>query len=184
MGRNAIGWKNLWCLTVLAFLRLKPMHPYELQNVIKLTHKDDFLPLKPGSLYNAIDRLVAAKLIEAREISRLGRRPERTVYGITQAGQMELSTWLRELVEKPGPDPVQFYAALSFLPVLEPEDAREQLEKRIEHLSREIERYQWVLTNVTPRAGRLNLIEVEYALALRQAERNWVTGIVAEIGTD
>ena len=41
MGRKAIGWKNLWSLTVLVFLRLKPMHPYELQSIIRITHKDD-----------------------------------------------------------------------------------------------------------------------------------------------
>src|SRR6266481_5765583 len=63
MGRKAIGWKNLWSLTVLVFLRLKPMHPYELQSIIRITHKDDFLQLNPGSLYNSIEWLL--ELLEA-----------------------------------------------------------------------------------------------------------------------
>src|SRR5215469_11116173 len=108
MGRKSIGWKNLWSLTVLVFLRLKPMHPYELQSVIKLTHKEDFLQLKPGSLYNSIERLLEAELIEVAETTRAGRRPERTVYRITRAGRQEMTNWLRELLEKPGPDTTWF----------------------------------------------------------------------------
>ena len=76
MGRHSIGWKNLWSLTLLVFLRLKPMHPYELRSVIQITHKDDFLQLKAGSLYNAIDRLLKAGLIQVLETTRAGRRPD------------------------------------------------------------------------------------------------------------
>src|SRR5258705_12930587 len=120
MGRKSIGWKNLWSLTVLVFLRLRAMHPYELQSIIKITHKDDFLQLKPGSLYNSIERLLDAELIEVAATTRSGRRPERTVYRITKAGCEEMVKWLRELLERPGPDSTWFYAALSFLAALEP----------------------------------------------------------------
>jgi len=183
MGRKSIGWKNLWSLTVLVFLRLKPMHPYELRTVIKLTHKDDFLQLNPGSLYNSIDRLLDAKLIEVAETARTGRRPERTVYRITKAGREEMSKWLAELLEKPGPDTTWFYAALSFLPAIEPGEAAEQLKKRSKHLENEVENYKQVLTNMIPRIGRLPLIEVEYALAMRRAERTWVEQIIKDLET-
>src|SRR5262245_19102238 len=153
MGRKPIGWKNLWSLTVLVFLRLKPMHPYELQSVIKLTHKDDFLQLKPGSVYNAIARLMEAGLIEVAETNRAGRRPERTVYGITKAGREEMSRWLRELLEWPGPDTTWFYAALSFLPAIEPGEAAAQLQKRSKHLAQEIANFKAVLTTMIPRIG-------------------------------
>src|SRR5215831_19610110 len=115
MGRKSIGWKNLWSLTVLVFLRLKSMHPYELQSIIRITHKDDFLRLNPGSLYNSIERLLDAGLIEVAETTRSGRRPERTVYRITNQGCEEALKWLRELLAKPLPDSNWFYAALSFL---------------------------------------------------------------------
>src|SRR5579862_2284372 len=131
MGRKSIGWKNLWSLTVLVFLRLKPMHPYELRSVITLTHKDDFLQLNPGSLYNAIERLLEAELIEVAEKSRAGHRPERTAYRITGRGSEEMVTCLRELLQKPGPDTTWFCAALSFLPAPEPRDARKQLQTRL-----------------------------------------------------
>ena len=181
MGRKSIGWKNLWALTVLVFLRIKPMHPYELQSIIRLTHKDDFLQLNPGSLYNSIERLLKAGLIEVAETKRLGKRPERTIYRITETGREEALTWLRELLEKPSVDPTWFYAALSFLPALQPRDARDQLSKRISHLATEVRDYKKVLKNVAPRVGRLNLIELEYSIALRTAEQRWVSRIIGEL---
>src|SRR5215470_2042611 len=181
MGRKSISWKNLWSLTVLVFLRLKPMHPYELQSIIRITHKDDFLQLNPGSLYNSIDRLLQAGLIEVVQTTRSGRRPERTIYRITTQGCDEAIKWLRELLEKPSSDSTWFYAALSFLPALEPRDAREQLCKRVGHLQSEIDTYRHVLAQVTPKVGRLNLIEVEFALALRTGELGWVKQIIEEL---
>jgi len=181
MGRKSIGWKNLWSLTVLVFLRLKPMHPYELQSVIKLTHKEDFLQLKAGSLYNSIERLLEAELIEVAETTRAGRRPERTVYRITKAGRQEMAKWLRELLERPGPDTTWFYAALSFLPAVQAREAAEQLQKRARHLETEVRNYKRVLTDLVPRIGRLPLIEVEYALAMRSAERDWVEQIIKDL---
>src|SRR5215470_2558781 len=149
MGRKSISWKNLWSLTVLVFLRLKPMHPYELQSIIRITHKDDFLQLNPGSLYNSIERLLQAGLIEAAEKTRAGRRPERTIYRITTHGGEEAIKWLRELLAKPLPDPNWFFAALSFLPALEPRDAHDQLRKRLAHLDSETQSYRQVLASVT-----------------------------------
>jgi DNA-binding PadR family transcriptional regulator len=181
MGRKAIGWKNLWSLTVLVFLRLKPMHPYELQSIIRITHKDDFLQLNPGSLYNAIERLLQAGLIEVVKTTRSGRRPERTIYRITSRGCDEAIQWLRELLEKPVPDSTWFYAALSFLPALEPRDVREQLSKRVGHLQTELRSYRQVLETVTARVGQLNLIELEYAVAWRTAELRWVKQIIEEL---
>jgi DNA-binding PadR family transcriptional regulator len=181
MGRKSIGWKNLWSLTVLVFLRLRPMHPYELQSIIKITHKDEFLRLNPGSLYNSIERLLEAGLIEVAETTRAGKRPERTIYRITREGTDEMIHWLRELLKKPGSDPIWFYAALSFLPALEPKDVRECLQSRVEHLEMDIRNYRQVLATIMPRIGRLNLVEVEYALALRVAECRWVEAILNDL---
>src|SRR5438067_7376141 len=102
--------RNLWSLTVLCLLRVRPMHPYEMQRLIREWKKDDFLDLKRGSLYHAIERLRAAGLIEVVETSREGRRPERTVYRITAGGEQEMLAWLRELLANPARSPTQFYA--------------------------------------------------------------------------
>jgi len=181
MSRKKTGFRNLWSLTLLSLLRIRPMHPYEMQRLIKLFHKDDFLNLKRGSLYNSIDQLLRAELIAVLEITRAGRRPERTIYQITEKGRHELVEWLRQLLATPTPDPIQFFAALSFLPVLEPEDVIQQLEHRSGLLATEMKNFKTVLKKMIPEIGRLVLVEVEYSLAMRTAEWKWVRAIIADL---
>ena len=121
--------RTLWSLSVLALLRERPMHPYELQRQMHLRHTDERLGLKRGSLYHAINQLQRDGLIEPIETSRAGRRPERTVYQITRDGEEELLNWTRELLSEPVREPSQFTAALAHIVHLRPRDALEQLRK-------------------------------------------------------
>lgn len=174
---------NLWSLTVLCLLRVRPMHPYEMQRLIHEWHKDDFLDLKRGSLYHAIERLRRDGWIEPVETSREGRRPERTVYRLTDGGEREVLRWLRQLLARPVREPTSFFAALSFLPHLSPESVREQLEERVSLLEAEIAGLKAVLKTMVPKIGRLVLVEVEYARAMRQAELAWVKSLREDLRT-
>ncbi len=174
-------YRNLWALTVLCLLRLRPMHPYEMQRLIREWKKDDFLDLKRGSLYHAIGRLQRAGLIEAVATSREGRRPERTTYRLTDAGEQEMRSWLHELLANPARDSTQFFAALSFLPNLTPADALEQLETRVRLLEGEVAGMDMALRTMVPQIGRLVMLEVEYALAVRRAELEWVRSLADDL---
>jgi DNA-binding PadR family transcriptional regulator len=174
---------NLWALTVLCLLRVRPMHPYEMQRLIREWHKDEFLDLKRGSLYHAIERLRRAGWIEPIETNREGRRPERTVYRLTEAGEQEVLRWLRQLLAQPLREPTQFFAALSFLPHLPPQSVQEQLAERVGLLEAEIAGLKTVLKTMVPKIGRLVLVEVEYARAMRQAELAWVKSLMEDIRT-
>src|SRR5262249_34147922 len=146
---------NLWSLTVLCLLRLRPMHPYEMQRLIREWHKDEFLDLKRGSLYHAIERLHRAGWIDPVETSREGRRPERTVYCLTAAGEHQALEWLRDLLSKPVHESTSFFAALSFLPNLPPESVAEYLDERAGLLEAEIANLNMVLKTMVPKIGRL-----------------------------
>jgi len=117
------GEYGLWELAVLALLREKPMHPYEIQRLLKSRHKDDVLVLKRGSLYHAIRRLVEAALIEELATTREGLRPERTTYAITPAGQAALMDWLKRRVAVPFHEQSHFMGSLSFLFHIDPAEA-------------------------------------------------------------
>jgi DNA-binding PadR family transcriptional regulator len=181
MSQTRGGRRNLWTLTVLCLLRERPMHPYEMQRLIRQRHKDDFLDLKRGSLYHAIERLERADLIEAVETSREGRRPERTVYRLTEKGEREALDWLRELLAKPVCEPSQFLAAMSFVLHLSPEDVLDQLGERVHRLEMGLVGLDAILRNLTPQIGRAVLLEVEYARAMQQAELAWVRSLIEEI---
>jgi DNA-binding PadR family transcriptional regulator len=159
------------------------MHPYELQRLIREWHKDEYLDLKRGSLYHAIDRLRRAGWIEVVETSREGRRPERTVYRLTESGERGGINWLCDLLAKPLREPNQFFAVLSFLPHLSPDQVLDRLRERIRLLELEIANLDGVLREMVPRIGRLVLVEVEYALAMRQAELAWVKSLMDDLRT-
>jgi DNA-binding PadR family transcriptional regulator len=157
------------------------MHPYEMQRRIREWHKDEFLDLKRGSLYHAIERLRRQGAIAAVETTREGRRPERTVYRLTDAGEQLMHRWLEDMLARPVREPTQFFAALSFLPILTPATVQAQLEQRACALAAAITCLDSVLKTMIPRIGRLVLIEVEYLRAMRQAELAWVQSFQKEL---
>jgi DNA-binding PadR family transcriptional regulator len=181
MGARPSAHRNLWTLTVLSLLREGPMHPYEMQRLIRQRKKDDFLDLKRGSLYNNIERLQRAGLIESVETRREGKRPERTVYRLTEAGERELLAWLRELLLNPARDSTEFVAALSFLAHLPRHDVLEQLSGRAGLLEAKIRGLDASLRELAPRLGRLLVVEAEYRRAMRQAELAWVRSLIDDI---
>ena len=172
---------GLWELAVLAFLRERPMHPYEIQRLLKERHKDEVLVLKRGSLYHAIERLVDAGLIVEMETTRDGFRPERTTYRITPAGRTELTAWLRKLIAVPRRERSEFTASVSFLVHLTPEDAIAGLKQRIEALESEIAETDRRLAEARTRVDRIHLIETEYARAMRAAELGWTRALVKDL---
>ena len=172
---------GLWELTVLCFLRESPMHPYEIQRLLRARHKDIVLDLKKGSLYNAIRRLLRSGMIEAIETGRNGLRPQHTTYRLTPQGEAELVRCLREMVSSPRHEPSEFMGAISFLLHLTPEDAMAQLESRAQHLEREIATTHANMQSIIAWVGRINLIEEEYLQAICQAELAWVRSLVNEL---
>src|SRR5690242_10782628 len=109
---------NPLALAVLALLFERPMHPYEMAATLKHRHKEESIKLRYGSLYAVIEALLKRQNIVAKETSRAGNRPERTVYALTPAGLDELRDWMRDLLRRPAKEFTQFEAALSLLPVL------------------------------------------------------------------
>jgi DNA-binding PadR family transcriptional regulator len=173
---------NPLALAVLATLYERPMHPYEVAQTLRSRNKHEHIRLNYGSLYSVVDGLEARGLIEATETRRDGRRPERTVYAITDAGVRELIDWLSELVATPDKEYLQFAAALSFLPVLSPDDAVALLNERAQSITMRLAQ----MRGVHRAAGdmglpRLFLLEDEYVETLLEAELDWVRRIAKEI---
>ena len=127
-GRRAVS--NLLALAVLVTLTERPMHPYEMAATMRSQGKERSIKLNYGSLYTVVNNLARHGLIEAMGAGREGRRPERTVYQITEAGRKELEDWMAELVAVPVKEYPQFEAALAELPVLPPGRALELLRDR------------------------------------------------------
>src|SRR5215472_11922304 len=84
-------------LSVLNLLAERPMHPYEMRQLMRQRHHDRAFQIRESSVYDTVAGLADRGYIEPVEGRREGRRRERTVYAITEAGREELGDWLWEL---------------------------------------------------------------------------------------
>ena len=122
------------------------------------------------------------KLIAPQGTERKGRLPERTVYGLTDAGRIELHDWLTELLSTPVKDYTSFEAALSFLPTLPPEDVASLLRERAEHLEREVAQAHASRELAEKQhVPRLFWVEEEFRTVLREAELGYVRALASQI---
>jgi hypothetical protein len=118
----------------------------------------------------------------AQETERAGNRPERTVYRITDAGWLELTDWLSELLSRPAKEYTHFEAGLCLMPVLPPEDVVTLLEQRCNVLELQAVQAQSVRALLAERHfPRLFSIEGEYRWALEETELKWTRQLIADI---
>jgi len=177
--RRKVG--NLLALAVLATLVERPMHPYEVAYLLRERGKDESIKIQWGSLYTVVQNLEKHGFVEAAGTTRRGRRPERTVYAITRAGRDELDDWLRELVGEPEPEFTAFEAALSVVGILPPDEVIALLGKRADTIEANLAEHRTRLREVMKAVPRLLLIEIEYKLAIAEAEARWVRSLVTEL---
>jgi DNA-binding PadR family transcriptional regulator len=177
--RRKVG--NLLALALLSLLAQQPMYPYEMAQTLKARGKDNSIKINWGSLYTVVQNLEKYGYIEVAGTEREGRQPERTTYRITEAGQAELTDWLRELLSIPDETPAPFEAALSEGMLLHPAEFVRLLTQRLTTLDEGNARREASLSAIAKQLPRLLLIEAEYQLAMRLAEASWVRGLLADI---
>jgi DNA-binding PadR family transcriptional regulator len=171
-------------LAVLGLLSGGPLHPYRMQRLMKEWGKDQVVNVgQRANLYKTIRRLNEAGLIAVQQTERDQRYPERTVYELTDVGGRTLRLWLTEMLSTPRNEYPVFPAALSFLMLMTPAQARVVLERRaavleesLGALDRELEQFSKALPRVT-------VLETEYQRAVTGAELTWVNGAVDDIRT-
>ena len=167
---------------MLAYLSRRPMHPYELSRTLREHGDERSIRFNHGSLYMVVNQLAKAGFVAEQETTRAGRRPERTVYALTDAGRRELHDWLRELVEEPRHEYPHFVAALALIAALPPSEVVELLERRLRRLAGERAEIRALIDGaVAGGVHPLFLVEEEYRLALLDAESSFVERFVAQI---
>ncbi len=178
---------NPLALAVLVLLWERPMHPYEMSGTLRERGKQESIKLNFGSLYSIIEGLLETGLIAVQETERDGRRPERTVYAITDAGRAKMAGWLSELLSKPAKEYPQFGGALALMGALPPDEVARLLREREGALEAMVAAIVEQLRACLAGEGllfplpRIFLVELEYDLAIRGAELTWVRTLATEI---
>jgi DNA-binding PadR family transcriptional regulator len=169
-------------MAVLVSLYERPAHPYEVAHTLRERAKHESVRLNYGSLYAVVESLEKRGLIKATETIREGKRPERTVYEITDAGAREMVDWMTELIGVPAKEYPQFMAGLSFIGALDPDDALRALRERADALVFKLAGLRGGI-QAARKAGlpRLFELEVEYEEGQLQAEPRFVKGLIVDI---
>lgn len=178
-------FSNLLALAVLSCLNERPMHPYEISQTLRQRGKDQSIKLNYGALYGVVESLTRAGLIEPRETVREGRRPERTVYAITEAGTQEHDEWLEDLIATPVRDYHSLEAGLALMAGLAPDQVVRALEERSVKLRVELASVDESLRIVEEmRLPEIFSIEADFRQALLRAELDFVTALAERMRTD
>src|SRR5215471_1589708 len=100
---------NLTRLMVLGTLaRHGPRHGHEIRRLAELTDVGEWGGVSVGALYRELRAMETEGLVETVRTERVGRRPARTVYAITDEGRLELAVLRERAVRNThwGPDPL------------------------------------------------------------------------------
>jgi DNA-binding PadR family transcriptional regulator len=176
---------NPLALAVLACLSERPMHPYEMAATMRTRGQDASIRLNYGSLYGVVETLLKRGLLEEQEVVREGRRPERTVYRITDEGRAEVEDWLAELLGRSAKEFPQFEAGLSLMGALPPDRVVDLLQQRTVALQTRLSELDAIIEAAT-RNGvpRVFLVEMDYERAMVDADCAFTEQLAADIESE
>ena len=159
-------------ISVLALLRERPMHGYEMFQTLVEGHADRIVKVRPGSLYHVVDRLTEEKLIRRAATARDGKRPERAIYEITDTGAEALAERVCQLIATPVYEFPQFVVALAEVDTLGGDAAANAVDDRVGALeARAAEIMALRDAGVTPDGY---LVALDYLPAMMQTEPSWL----------
>ena len=169
-------------IAVLALLVERPMHPYEMYQLLLSRHQDQLVKVRPGSLYHTVERLADDELVEPTETGREGNRPERTTYAVTAAGRTALHERISEVIRQPLNEYPAFPAALAETHNLSRDDV-------VAHLSAYVaDLHDLISTSDTLLAGAAEQqvpeaysLAGDYLRAVRRAELDWIATLITRL---
>ena len=168
-------------LVVLSLLAEEPMHAYRMQRMLTERRKDQVANIaQRTSVYQTIDRLQRSGLIRVRETARDERRPERTVYEITDEGSATFREWMSATLAKPAREYPIFPAALAEVALLSPAEVLAPLEERAAALAARLDAMAAELAGAPP-LPRVLLLEHEYERTVVEAELGWVRAVIDDL---
>ena len=168
---------NRLVLPLLGLLVERPAHPYEL--TARLSERYRFLAAQRSSVTTLVKSLAAAGLIRAQRLQRVGKRPARRAYELTDAGLQEFRARITAQVEQAPAASSRFTLALAYIGILSRENAMAVLRRRIAAL-----RLECAAIPPLPRGmPEVHMIEAAYWKAVLESEIGWLDSLVHRIAT-
>jgi len=162
-------------------LRERPLYGYELKQIIE-EHMGDWTNIAFGSIYFALKKLAEEGFVEQVAVEQEGNRPSRTIYQITEAGQVEFLRLLRGVWSEVERHYYTIDVGLAFMEALPVEEVKSHLQGRITQLQGivqylgEHQAEQMTQPHVPAAAAAI----FDHSLAHFQAELDWTHDLLAK----
>ncbi len=114
-----------------------PMHGHQIRRVAQVDRTELWTDFKVGSIYAALQRMSADGTVAVSHSEKVGNRPERTVYAITDAGRSELTALRDAALAWVGLRPEVVDLALQNAHELSASDLRRAFESRVAAITAE-----------------------------------------------
>jgi DNA-binding PadR family transcriptional regulator len=169
-------------ISVLALLNERPMHPYEMYQLLLTRQDNRIVKVRPGSLYHTVERLAGQQLVHPIGTERAGNRPERTTYEITPEGDEALRRRVQTGIETYVYEYPLFPVVLAESHNLDVEDALLRFRRRVADLD------NWLaeLTDALATAQEEQVPELywmggDYLRTQLASERDWLATTIERI---
>lgn len=115
---------------LLGIIYEKPLNAYEITKLLAYMNIKWWFNIADSTVYTTLKNLEKRELIEGT-IERVGNMPDRTIYSLTEKGKDELRRTIKESILQFSYDTNIFTIAAFIMDILEPEEKKELLEKRL-----------------------------------------------------
>lgn len=172
-------------ISALALLVERPMHPYEMYQLLMSRGEDRVVKVRPGSLYHTVYRLERKGLVRAAATERAGNRPERTVFETTAAGEKALTERVAEMLTTPVNEFPEFPLAIGEAHNLPRATVIALLQRRLACLEADLADLVVDIRDKEDRQiERMFWLEMSYAHDLREAEIAWLRRLLADLSAN
>lgn len=172
-------------ISALALLAERPMHPYEMYQLLIQRHEDRVVKVRPGSLYHTVHWLEDHALVRPTSTEREGNRPERTIYEITAEGRTALTRRVTEMLAAPVNEFPEFPLAIGEAHNLPLKTVIELLTRRLALLEADLDEIEGGIREVEARkVDAVYWLNVSYSRAIQTAEVEWLRRLLSDLGTN
>ena len=172
-------------ISALALLAERPMHPYEMYQLLIQRHEDRVVKVRPGSLYHKVHWLESHGLVRSMTTEREGNRPERTIYEITAAGRETLARRVSEILAVPVNEYPVFPLAIGEAHNLPLDTVIELLSRRLALLEADLEELDDAIRGAeTKKVNPAYLLNGSYSHAIQTAEVQWLRQLLSNLRTN
>lgn len=167
--------RNSLALPLFGLLVEQPSHAYDLTT--RLRERYEQLSATRSTVTSLLKALERAGLVTSRLPERMGNRPPRTVYELTQAGVADFRRKVEVGLRNGQVASMDFVMAVAYVAVLQADHAASILDARADRLDQQLTTLQEQPDGVL----EAHMLEVAYWRAILAAETTWTRNLASRI---